>query len=100
LHADSTYRFSIVLDPYYGKTAEDAREDIRKGIVRIYMWASMFAPSKAQTLLAEEYGFEIGITGCTAMQTARYDSVMIQHLASRNGGGWFKRFMKEWNKIK
>jgi hypothetical protein len=100
LYADSTYCLDILLDPYQGLTAEQAREDIKKGVIRIYMWASMIGYSKAHADLAKEYGFEIGNTGCTPIQTARYDSVMVQYLASRNGKGWFDRFLKEWNKIK
>lgn len=100
LHDDSTYTFVIHLDPYYGKTAEEAREDIRKGIIRIYVWAGMISYSKAHAALAEQYGFEIGVIGCTPFQTDRYDAVMIQHLASRNGKDWFERFRKEWDRIK
>jgi hypothetical protein len=98
---DSSKTFDLFLDPYYGFTAEQAHQDIKKGIIRIYVWGNIISYSKAHENLAQQYGFKIGVAGCDPLfRTDKYDSVMIQYLASRNGRDWFQRFLKEWNKIK
>ncbi len=97
---DSTMNLDIQLDPYIGLSAEQAWEDIHEGIVQIYIWAGFPFYKKEQTELAQKYHFEIATTGCSAMRTSRYDSVMIEYLENVNGKGWFKKFQKEWDKLK
>jgi hypothetical protein len=97
---DSTRNLDIQMDPYFGLSAEQAWEDIHKGIVRIYIWAGFPFYRKEQIELAQKYHFEIATTGCSVMYTSRYDSIMIEYLENANGKGWFKKFQKEWDKLK
>lgn len=100
IKADTDLNITVSLETSWGKlSAEDAWEDINKGVIQIYLcgWPLY---TKKNTELAEKYGFIIACTGCEPMNTARYDSVMIDYLKTRNGDNWYEEFLIQWNNIK
>ena len=90
--ADSSVILNFQLTDASAFTEEDARRDLARGVVRIWLNAWPIIPN-GLTSLTESYGFKYEFTGCWPRSVDRYNKTIYDYLDSLHGGSnWQKKF--------
>ena len=81
-----------------------AKQDIKKGTIQIALLGELPQNHRQKQILANSYGFDFDYFGCFVSTdiingTKYYNKVMVDHLESKFGAGWWTKFQNQLDSI-
>ena len=97
VHASDTVRIDFRLQDYCEQWADDARNDIARGIVHYLLGGLVVStvPKEITEPIERKYGVSYELMGCTFICQGPYNRIVDEHLDKRNRRGWREAYRAE-----